>query len=372
MSQPNIRIGRIDSFDLLRGFFLVVILFNHLFYYPSGLEILTGKGWLYASTAEGFFLLSGIVLGIVRGRKLVEKPLKVATKLLAKRSFQLYVTSAILTIAFTIIAWEFTGNPGLKGNYLPESTNLLELIWQSASLQYTYGWADFLRLYAIFIAITPLAIYLLRSNLWYIVMLLSLFVWLQFPDTKDGFMLMPISWQLVFFSGLVIGYHWPDLVRIWDKITIKNQKLLGICGVALTIVTIATSFYLVFGAEQNAEIAKYHHIIEQYFDKSRLPLARLALGALWFWSIFWLVRRYEPWLNKKIGWLFTPLGVNSLYVYTIQSFLVFFMHLLILQPQTKGATFYQEWHVNLTLSLAALSLVWLAVKTKFLFKIIPR
>src|SRR5690606_17097418 len=98
----------------MRGYFLCVILFNHLWYYPSCLDIFTGRSLLYASTADGFFVVSGIVLGIVRGAKLINQPFKVAAKLLWKRSIQLYITSIVLTFLFTVVGQLFIGNPGLK------------------------------------------------------------------------------------------------------------------------------------------------------------------------------------------------------------------------------------------------------------------
>ena len=105
IEEPHIE--RIRAFDLMRGFFLIVILLDHLAYYPSGLDIFTGRGLLYVSTAEGFFAISGLVLGIVRGRKLIKKPLRTPAKLLFKRSWQLYVESVILTLLFTLFAWLF-------------------------------------------------------------------------------------------------------------------------------------------------------------------------------------------------------------------------------------------------------------------------
>ena len=112
IEEPHIE--RIRAFDLMRGFFLIVILLDHLAYYPSGLDIFTGRGLLYISTAEGFFAISGLVLGIVRGRKLLKKPLSIAAKLLLKRSVQLYIESIILTLLFTIAAWLFYHNSEIK------------------------------------------------------------------------------------------------------------------------------------------------------------------------------------------------------------------------------------------------------------------
>lgn len=367
-------IGRIRAFDLLRGFFLIVILLNHLFYYPSGLEIFTGRGELYVSTAEGFFLLSGIVLGIVRGRKLIAKPLKVASKLLLKRSLQLYLTFIVLTVLFTLIGWVFYGQIGLKPTPASPATPLLELIWRTLTFQYLYGWADFLRLYVLFLLASPLALWLLRQGWWYIVLLISFGVWSLFPLSSGDYWAMPISWQLVFFSGLVIGFHWPEFRNFWQRLSARARTYIGASLIALTIITIIGSVLLVFVSRMSGDVGSWlaamHAVMDEYFNKDRLPLPRLLLGAIWFWGIFWLVRRYEPAIHRTVGWLLTPLGVNSLYVYTVQSFIVFFMHLFVLLP--LGQHFQAPWYINLMASLFAISLVWILVKKKVLFKIIPR
>jgi hypothetical protein len=369
------KVERIHTFDLLRGYFLIVILLNHLFYYPSGLELLTGRGLLYVSTAEGFFLISGIVLGIVRGQKLRAKPFSLSAKLLLKRSAQLYVTYVFLTLLFTFLAWAFfMGQDGLKSGIADTSTSLMQLVWQTLTFQYLYGWADFLRLYVIFIAAAPLAMWLLRRGWWYVLLALSFGIWTLFPEggnDKD----MPISWQLVFFSGLIIGFHWPQLQARWSAIRPKVRNTIGISLATGAGLTMVLSALLVFHAEMSLPgvkdlFATIHGQIGGYFDKPRLPIARLLLGALWFWGLFWLIRRFEPWVVRRLGWLLTPLGVNSLYVYTIQSFIVFFFHLFVLLPM-----YYERgtpWYINLTVSLAALALVWFAVQRKFLFRIIPR
>lgn len=372
---PHPRVDRILAFDLLRGYFLVVILFNHLYYYPSGLEFLTGRGDLYASSAEGFFVISGIVLGIVRGQKLLQKPFKFAAKLLLKRSAQLYITSVVLALLFTFIAWLFIDNPGVKSTPMAPGTPIWELVWKTMTYQYLYGWADFLRQYAIFIAIAPIALWLLRRGLWYVVLLVSFFVWTLFPHLSgSGFMLQPVAWQFVFFSGFVIGFHWPQIQNTWRSLSLKTRSRIGLTLSWTAITTIIISALLVFGYKFGGDIGttltSWHHAINDYFYKDRLPIPRLIIGAVWFWGVFYLVRRYESWIVQKISWLLNPLGVNSLYVYTIQAFLVFFTHLFIVPAQAGNPTL--PWYVNLFVSLALLTLIWIAVKKRFLFKIIPR
>jgi len=356
----------------MRGYFLSVILFNHLQFYPSGLDIFTGRGLLYASTAEGFFAVSGIVLGIIRGRKLIEAPFKKAAALLLKRSFQLYLTSIVLTLLFTFVGWFFLGSDGLKYGIYSNWSNIGELLWKTIALQYTYGWADFLRYYAIFLFFAPAALWLLRKGYWYLLMAASLAVWCLFPlSPLPPEMSQPLSWQVIFFASFTIGFYWPMLTKCWHNLSTRVQKTISISLVSTAIVTIAASALLVFGYKfGNAfgdQLTVIHHAVELYFNKDRMPLTRILLGAVWFWAIFLVIRKHEDFILRKVGWFFLPLGENSLYVYTIQSFIVFFTHLFILKP---GGT--DILIINLIVSLSALTLVWFAVRTRFLMKIIPR
>ncbi len=365
-------VERIHAFDLLRGFFLIVILLDHLAYYPSGLDALTGRGLLYVSSAEGFFLISGIVLGIVRGRKLIKQPISVATKKLVYRSVQLYVTSVILTLIFTFIGWLFIGNPGLKYGILDPSTPLWSILWQAITMQYTYGWADFLRYYALFIIVTPIALWLLRKGYWYIVTLCSAGIWWCYNLTSGGELNAPYAWQFVFISGFTIGFYWPVITRWWRRIfTPRLRATIGISLFCLFIMTACVSAWYVFGDMLHLEPQQeWHKFLEPYFNKDQLPIPRLVLGAIWFWGLFWVVRRFESSIVKYLGWLIMPLGVNSLYVYTVEAFVIFFFHIFFFLPQPVVEL--APWYANLALSLLALAIVWIMTKRQILFSVIPR
>lgn len=364
-----ITIPRIDALDLLRGYFLLVILLNHLHYYPSGLEYITGKSFLYASTAEGFFLISGIVLGIVRGAKLIDKPLKEGARLLWKRAGQLYITSIVLVVIFTLLGWIFIDQPGLKpGLFLPVG-DVWPMLWQTITLQYTYGWADYLRLYALFIAATPLALWLLRKRLWWVVLAASFGVWALYPYSPwpAGWISAPLSWQLIFFIGFVIGFHWPNIQHWWKQRSVILRRVITSTLVPLGFLSLIATALLVFGhgiPGIGDQLATTHHDIEGYFEKDRLPLQRVILFGLWFISFFWLFNRYQKQIRRWLGWIFIPFGTNSLYVYTIQAFVIFFIMLITDKSE--------HWLVNLAVSIVTVGLVLLAVRTRFLMKIIPR
>ena len=52
----------------MRGYLILVIVSVHLAYYPSLLGVFDGRGQLWTSEAEGFFFISGLLIGIIRRR----------------------------------------------------------------------------------------------------------------------------------------------------------------------------------------------------------------------------------------------------------------------------------------------------------------
>lgn len=363
--------SRVLTFDLLRGYFLVAIILNHLSFYPNGLDWWNGRGVLYVSAAEGFFLISGIVLGIVRGSKLADKPFRIAAKLLLQRSVQLYITAIVLMFLFTFLGWQFLDNPGLKPGIRSPDENLMQIIWGALTFEYIYGWADYLRLYAVFIFFSPIAVWLLRRKLWYVVLAISIFVWTQFHNsTLDTAELSQVySWQLIFFGGLIIGYHWKTITDWWWRLSLRVRKTTIITIVSLAAVTMIANFILVFGQTLLGlpfdSLSTINNALLPYFMKESLPVPRLLLFMVWFAASFWLFARFEMQIKRWLGWLLMPFGNNSLYVYTIHALVVFFVHLIIYEATAS-------WILNLILSIATIMLIWLAVRYKVLMKVIPR
>ena len=364
--------SRILTFDLLRGYFLVAIIIDHLAFFPNILDLWSGRGALYVSAAEGFFIISGIVLGIVRGSKLIEKPFKLVVRLLLKRSVQLYITSVVLMLMFTFIGWMFLDNVGLKAGIRPPSENIWEIIKGALTYKYIYGWADYLRLYAIFILVSPLAMWLLRKKLWYVVMVISIAIWSQFtfligetsPELGQLW-----SWQLIFFSGLVLGFHWNNVTTWWRKLSLPIRRWTKISVVSLGLSTMAINyFFIVYGDSLGPAfsfLVDIDKMLRPYFSKDALPWPRLALVGLWFSTGFWLFSRFEKPITDRMGWLLLPFGTNSLYVYTMHAVFVFFIHLVI-------STATSSIILNLILSVATVLGIWLCVRYKILMKIIPR
>ncbi|MGB4768579.1 MAG: OpgC domain-containing protein [Candidatus Saccharimonas sp.] len=361
--------SRILALDLMRGWFLIAILLDHLQYFPNGLDILTGRGQLYVSAAEGFFLISGIVLGIVRGRKLLDKPFRVAATLLLKRGVQLYITAVLLFFIFTFMGWLFIDNPGIKPGIRPIDQNFWEIIHGAFTLNYIYGWADYLRLYAVFLIASPLVIWLLRKKLWYVALVGSVYVWMLFDSStlETDELSQIFSWQLIFFGGMILGYYLEPIRAWWRSLPLLLKRTIVVSSLGITAITaLANYLFIVHGdlVFSQQSILSIKETLEPYLSKERLPIPRILLFLVWFTAGFWLFRRFEDWIVQQLGWLLLPLGTHSLYVYTIQAFVIYIAHLFV--PQATAF-----WPLNLVLSLACLGVVIVAVRYKFLMKIIP-
>lgn len=368
------KIPRIVTFDIMRGFFLIAIIVNHIAFFPNLLDWWGMRGYLLVTTAEGFFLLSGVVLGIVRGAKLIDTPMKQVTSIVLKRALTLFATYFVLVVSFTLLAWYiYPGIAGVKFGVMPDH-NIVRLLWETLTLQYTYGWADYLRFYAIFIALCPIAFWLLRRGLWYIVLLASFLVWLLFPlpltlpwQTME--LMQPIPWQLIFFSGLVIGFHWPQLSEWCTKRRKTLVPFVAIPVVILAAITLTWNIIAVYAPDfiqsQWARDASYQawSLRMNEFHKEILPWPRFLLFMLWFWAAFLIIKRYEATIVRFAGWLLIPFGTNSLYVYTLHAVIVFFVHIYFTSAGMVP---------NFLVTIGVVALIYAAIRTKFLMTIIPR
>ena len=366
--------SRIHAFDLLRGWCLVVISSDHLERFPSVFDPFTGRGLLWVSAAEGFFFISGALVGIVRGRSMAKNGLKAATKELWSRAAKLYAASVILTLGFTLVSY-FLSSIGLhmvKGG-LEYFGSGYELIWRVLTLQYSYGWTDFLNYYVVYLLLSPLVLWLCQRKLWWTVLLLSLGLWVLKLDIRNDFVEAYLTWQVYFFSGLVFGYYYSSIHAWYRSLRAAVRRNGRASMFGLTLVTVLASFAFTFGTpifeNRNAELhgffdfVKDNSLFNVLLQNNRTGLLRLPLFLLWFGTIFAILRKYETAALRRLGWLLLPLGKNSLYVYIVQGIVVFLITLL----NIPGG-----FMVNTLLNVFAVVIYWVAVRQRILFSVIPR
>ena len=324
--------SRILTLDLLRGYFLFVILIDHMGFFPSFFELFTGRGEMWASAAEGFFMISGILVGYVYGPRMA-KNVWGATKKIWKRAFLLYALTVLLTFLF--VWWGNLSNIAHVKEGLWVAPNIAELIFKSLTLQYYYGWADFLPYYAIFMAWAPLALYATVRGKAGWVMAVSAACWLIRGSSFE------MSWQLLFMGSIVVGWYLPMIeARVRGlQPQLKRRLSFGLFGLAIvmllaSVLTIRVGEWVVHEYSGFAGLPQLWQGIFTWLDDARqimtpmivkwtLEPLRILTALVWFASLYVLVRRHETWINTRTRGFFKTLGERSLVVYVMHAFAIF-------------------------------------------------
>lgn len=360
---------RILALDLMRGYFMFVVLADHLLRWPSPLSWLTGSGRLWVSAAEGFFIISGILVGYTKGFKKQDESIKKTSVTLLKRALILYATLVISSITIVMIANNLPYPQTLQPT-LPTNINLYQTIIKIITLNFVFEWVYFLKLYVFALLFAPIFIALLRKGRIIIYLMLTILLWfIGIKISKDW-----LQWQVLFFIPAIVGYHLEYIRERWANTNKTYRNVF--CGsiLAIFLTTLLLSTFWVLGWE----IAKSEHILpaitfEKYveirkwldpiFSKSPLSPSRIILSFLWFSGIFIIFRKYESWINKYLGWILMSLGTQSLRAYTISAYLLVIIQSAV--PVTSSSI------LNSVIIISTVTAVVLLLKLKILQKILP-
>lgn len=334
---------RILAFDLLRGFFLLVIMIDHIELYPNLWDFFTGKGRLWVSAAEGFFFISGLLIGMIYKRRL-HLGMKFIFKKLWARAAQLYLVGVGFT--FLYVSWVvFTHHAPIK-DALPIPFPWRHYIPQALLMRFTYGWADFLVRFAILMFIAPFVFYLLSRGKWWLALI---GIWTAWFFRGQGFTL---AWQLLFNMGIVIGYYWQPIRERFRALSSSRQKLIKRTFLITALATFTASYAsvyvlsLMFHLWGDGHLPPYwqhvaftwgwiNHDIWIWADKWTMAPLRVALFFIWFPTLFGLVRHYEKQLVRASHGVLELLGRNSLFVYSVHSIIVFALKMYVIPPKTN-------------------------------------
>ncbi len=341
---------RIETLDLMRGLLLLVIVVDHFGRFPNVFGLVTGRGQLWASAAEGFFLISGLLVGHVRGRQFRVGRWWPACRKIWRRSAFLFVCSISLTLFFTSWGRSVTDGVGVKSG-LDATSDVGTLLWRIVSLQYIYGWADLLNNYAVFLAAAPAALLLLRLRLVVPLMAMIFAVWWLRGDNPY------LGWQVYFFTALVVGYHLRPIEALASGLSARWALSARIAVYGAAVTTVLISATLTQGPAILEEFADFGQpwleparlilpqraaVVEPWFDKWSVAFGGVLIAFLWFAALYVFVRRHENWFVSHAGRVLLPVGRHSLFVYVSQAFLLFGLGLIPMESegiwQNTGAT----------------------------------
>lgn len=304
---------------------------------------------MFASPAEGFFVVSGILIGYLYGFQFLAKTKEICRKIW-KRAGYLYLLSISFTILFTI--WALL----LPENRIPLPTwsgDLEGFVIRLLTLRYSYGWTDFLPRYAVFMLAAPPMLYLLAKGKWWLLAAGSFLIWLLF---RDNSLLSPYSaWQFLFVAGVILGHYLPQIEE-WERSLPDKMKqlaywlLVGSAGVTYLVSVIGLLVLPILTGEGPG----ISRDVEALFDKNILGVGRIMLGALWFGALYAMVRRNELSIQLGTKGIIEVFGRKSLFTYCAHAVLLFVV-LTLFQPTGNNV------FINTIIGLLVLGLMYFIV-----------
>jgi hypothetical protein len=365
--DPLVEGKRDVRIDFLRGIAIVSMVVNHLesqSYFNA-----INRGQIYASAAEAFLFISGLVLGMVTVGRIKKSGFKDSMKKLLERSWKLYATSFILMSVLgllTIVApgWTRPAFEQAPGSWW-------QILLAAATFHLAPPVIDILQLYVLLLLVSPAIFWMLQRGLWAPVLAISWSLWslqqahpyaLSFhPIDRDHPYFAFASWQILYVHGVLAGYYRTKLQQIWGRI----PKL------PLVIVLVAIVTGSIVAAHYDMQLGTWPAKVSDraawltWTDRSRIGFIRLISLSGLFPLIYIIVDTFWQPLYKTLGKLLIPLGQNSLYVYTthVPVTVIWFMIPGLVEGSPLVTTLAQA---------AAIAFFWLLVKKEVLFNIIPR
>ncbi|WAJ32561.1 OpgC domain-containing protein [Arthrobacter sp. FX8] len=390
--DPSARDSRID---LLRGMAIVFVVVNHLGM-ASLFQLLTQEAVGFVSGAELFVLFSGLVVGMVYGPKAREDFGQVVD-LTTRRAGKLYLTALAVLIgvfllsllpffhteALTTFVDQGTGGAGHNGAgrtydlysgmsslfQFPVPPQVLPAI---VLLQFGPWQFNVMGLYVVLLLVSPLILAALNRGKAIWVVAVSVAVYAAGAMTRfrilpsqfeDSFPLL--VWQVLFVLGLVAGYHRRSITAWLSRHTWVV--------VACTTAAFALAFlswgnpYLANAYDVRLALlpdASYRAMYDAFFGRTYLAPGRLLNVLVLVVAAYAFLGAYWKPVDRALDWFLVPLGRATLYV--------FIMHVVLIAVVANIPALQQQSILLNTVAYAVvLGLLWVMVRTRFLFRIIP-
>lgn len=346
---------RLITLDYLRGFFITVIIVDHLSRWPSIFALISGKALLWVTAAEGFVAISGLLVGYVRGFKNRALSMKEVSGKMLRRAALLYLWSIIGSLIYTAIIWYVPLQGGAPGMPIDKG-DWVTLAYQTITLQYTYLWVHFLTLYALFLAFAPFAVWFLRRGQAWIVAALSV------AGLITGYLIQneALQWQVLFFIPSIAGYYLESIMKWWKHLKKRTRTILFTTVIGATIITLTISVLTTFYPNVVSSIADS---LNAAFAKDTISPWRTGMAFLWFTGFVMIFHLLGRFIGKAFGWLLLPFGAHSLMAYILHGVAICLISYFTLSGDNLI--------INSLLGLICMLIVWGLIKIPLVQKIVP-
>ncbi|KAB1083608.1 DUF1624 domain-containing protein [Neorhizobium galegae] len=346
---------RFDIIDGMRGYFLVFMVLNHLIFAGGYLLVKINHNQLaFVEDAQGFVFLSGLLIGMVYAKKMLKNGYAAGRTAIYNRAFELYRYAMGIVLVVLVAQMLLPGAYSIWFNWLGYTTfdDPLRLA-AIATFLYQPTFMDILPQYIVYMLFAPMLVKLVLEDKWHYVVAGSVILWMaaqlglqQIATTPLNDLVMGaddqgirvsfnlLGWQVVFYSGLVLGALTSSGKIKWSNILSPDNTFIP--KVALLMVL----FFLPLRLITAHELMPPHMIgkfasMEIRADFGPVYLLNFAAVAM---LVTWLIvagpKHRDEWVRRIAGavtWVFSIkylqlLGRHSLYVYVWHVAIVYFVY----------------------------------------------
>jgi hypothetical protein len=361
-AAPGTRDVRIDW---LRGLAMTCVIVNH-----SKLSSLLSwfsyeRLWL-VTAAEVFVVLSGVVLGMVYGRRLARDGWRAVVRGLGRRAFFLYsmfvgVTVSVLALAaMGVDVGSLAPSNGEVAAWFLAPNTMTMSAWRDVLLMRAGPWTfQIIGLYVWLVAAAIPSLLMLRHAGWRALLAVSwaLYLWYRLDPhavTMAGFeSAFPLlAWQLLFVHGIAIGYHRNDVSAFVARMPTVTPQVAVLIASGFTIFAFCNPWtdgpswlhLRVVSPE------RFTSLYERYFTLSDLGIGRLLNLSIALPVAYAMLTRYWA-LARPLEAVFVVLGQRSLGAFVLH---VYGLLLLAHLPLPEGIWINTLVQVTLVFAIATL------------------
>ncbi len=379
--------------DFMRGF-VFVLLFTAHFDFFSWLSLVSWERVGVVSSAETFIILAGMVTGTVYGKRLNQQGFAATSTKLFSRAWTLYKIAFSVSASVALLRLV----PGLDVSALTTFrdpvTETIYPLFQPAEAGFMNNFLHVLTLkssphqfqvvglYVVLFLLTPAIFWALARGRTRTLLLVSWAVWLlnfltreTTPGTAElrvtgaqfEYAFPLLAWQLIFVHGVVAGFHRRRLVKFF------STQFGNFIATACVFASLGFAFFswnhpldtlpswAVLGVIEPDNFLAWY---KAWFLKYHLGPGRIINNAVLMVAVYALLTLAWRPLHRALGWLFIPLGQESMYVFFVH------VYIILLVANTPLPGMGNVW-INTALHIGALLLAWVLVRQKFLFRWIP-
>lgn len=312
--------------DYLRGLAMSCVIVNHS-KLTSLLSWFSYERLWVVTAAEVFVVLSGIVLGMVYGRRLARDGWRAVVSGLGRRALFLY--SMFVGVTVSLIALSAIGidvasvapsDPESAAWFLAPDT-MTVAAWRDVLLMRAGPWAfEIIGMYVWLVAAAIPCLLMLRRAGWRPLLAASwaLYLWYRIDPhtvTTAGFeSAFPLfAWQLLFVHGITIGYHRDDVSEFVARMPTITPRVAMLVTAGFTIFAFCNPWtvgptWLHLGLVSPERFSSLYY---GFFTLSDLRVGRLLNLSIALPVAYVLLTRFWA-LARPFEAVFVVLGQNSL------------------------------------------------------------